>query len=384
MKISAAMMVRNEEQNLPRCLESIRGFVDEIAVVDTGSTDRTVEILDGEREAGTEVLIKVSPWRDDFSFHRNESLDLATGDWLLVIDADEELCGDKEALRKMLESKEVQDQESAAILVKNMYRGKEGEQQVSPRLFLKGKARYYGIVHNYADTEKPPMGLQGAFIRHYGYDLDPEAKALKHERTVSLLKKRLEQNPYDWQAHFYMAEMESQAGHHEQCVYHAEKYLRARQQNNKFNPSVYYLLSCTLIRLKDFERAAEVIQEASRLIPHDLDMAKTMMDFGLLRKNPSLVSEGARRYVLNYDRYTQDLTARGGRFCFNYDQKTLCFAMFNLMCICLSDGQSLLNRLVTTLEEMDDPEYKDKLMRDIQREMTVIGMNFQIEEREAA
>lgn len=384
MKISAAMMVKDEEHNLPRCLESIRDFVDEIAVVDTGSTDRTVELLDAERANGLEVLIKISPWRDDFSFHRNESLDLATGDWILVIDADEELCGDKEALRKMLESEEIQKHESAAVEIQDIHGGEVAVRYVSARLFMKGKVQYYGIVHNFAHTEKAPVALRGAYIQHYGYDLDPEAKLRKRERTVGLLKKRLEQNPYDWQAMFYMAEMESQAGNFEQSVYYAEKYLRARQQNNKFNPSVYYLLSCTLIRLNDFDRAAEVIREASQVIPHDLDMAKTMMDFGLLRKNPSLVSEGARRYVLNYDRYAEDLAARGGRFCFNYDQKTLCFAMFNLMCISLSDGQSLLNRLVATLEEMDDPEYKNKVMRDIQREMAVIGVNFQIEQREAA
>ncbi len=386
MKISAAMMVKDEEKNLPRCLESLRGFVDEIAVIDTGSTDRTVEILDAEREAGPEVRIKVSPWREDFSFHRNESLDLTTGDWILVIDADEELCGDKEGLRKLLEDEKIQEQGSGSLVVHDIQGGEVAVQLVSARLFRKGQVKYAGIVHNQPVTEKAPAALQGAYLKHYGYDLEPEAKKRKFDRTVGLLQKRLDVNPYDFQAHFYMAEMQSQVGHTELAVYHGEKYLRARDQNPSFNPSIYYLLSLSLMRLQDFDRALEVIQEASQRIPHDLDMAKVTMDFGLMRKNPHLVSEGARRFVINYDRYQQDLAARGGRFTFNLDEKTLCFAMFNLMCICLSDGKSLLNRLVNTVEQMGDEEYKAKVHRDLQREMSVIGIDLQIEdqEREAA
>src|SRR6202035_889807 len=84
--LSAAMIVRDEESHLPACLESIRPAVDEIVIVDTGSTDRTVEIA---RSFGARV--QVHPWQGDFSQARNIALELAGGTWILYIDADERL-----------------------------------------------------------------------------------------------------------------------------------------------------------------------------------------------------------------------------------------------------------------------------------------------------
>ena len=80
------MIVRDEESRLPACLESIRPAVDEIVIVDTGSTDRTVEIA---RSFGARV--EVHPWQGDFSQARNIALELACGTWILYIDADERL-----------------------------------------------------------------------------------------------------------------------------------------------------------------------------------------------------------------------------------------------------------------------------------------------------
>ena len=84
--VSACMIVRNEEAHLARCLQSIAGLVDDIVIVDTGSTDSTVEIA---RSFGAQVSFE--GWCDDFSHHRNQSLDRASGKWLFVIDADEEV-----------------------------------------------------------------------------------------------------------------------------------------------------------------------------------------------------------------------------------------------------------------------------------------------------
>ena len=88
-KLTVCMIVRDEEKALPRCLKSVQSVADEIIVVDTGSVDDTVSIA---REYGAEVFR--FEWCNDFAAARNESLKHATGDWVLQIDADEELVFD--------------------------------------------------------------------------------------------------------------------------------------------------------------------------------------------------------------------------------------------------------------------------------------------------
>jgi glycosyltransferase involved in cell wall biosynthesis len=82
--VSAAMIVRNEARFLAGCLDSLAGLVDEIVVVDTGSTDHSPDIA-----AAHGARVHHHAWREDFSAARNEALDCAVGDWILYIDADE-------------------------------------------------------------------------------------------------------------------------------------------------------------------------------------------------------------------------------------------------------------------------------------------------------
>ncbi len=84
--ISLCMIVKNEERFLAECLESVKGVVDEINIIDTGSTDRTVEIA---RSYGANVDFR--EWRNDFAWARNEAIQMATRRWTLILDADEEL-----------------------------------------------------------------------------------------------------------------------------------------------------------------------------------------------------------------------------------------------------------------------------------------------------
>jgi glycosyltransferase involved in cell wall biosynthesis len=84
--VSLCMIVRNEEGHLPRCLASLKPLVDEMIVVDTGSTDATKEVAD---LFGARVF--EYPWADDYAAARNHALSKATGAWILVMDADEVL-----------------------------------------------------------------------------------------------------------------------------------------------------------------------------------------------------------------------------------------------------------------------------------------------------
>ena len=83
-KISACYIVKNEEKTLPRSIESLKSAVDEIIIVDTGSTDKTMEIA---KSYGAKVI--ETTWNDDFSAPRNLAIDNATGEWIIFLDADE-------------------------------------------------------------------------------------------------------------------------------------------------------------------------------------------------------------------------------------------------------------------------------------------------------
>ena len=84
--LSLCMITKNEEKNISRCLNSVKEIVDEIIIVDTGSTDNTIEIA---KSYGANIYHY--DWTNDFSDARNKSLEKATKDWILVLDADEEL-----------------------------------------------------------------------------------------------------------------------------------------------------------------------------------------------------------------------------------------------------------------------------------------------------
>ena len=118
-RLSLSMIVRNEERFLPDCLASVKGIVDEIVIVDTGSTDATYTIA---TNAG--CMITPMEWSGDFSLARNESLSRCSGEWILYLDADERLVGGQADLLKRL----LRDQDIAAysMIVRSTIALKDG------------------------------------------------------------------------------------------------------------------------------------------------------------------------------------------------------------------------------------------------------------------
>jgi glycosyltransferase involved in cell wall biosynthesis len=111
MEISLCLIVRNEENTLARCLESFKPLVDEIIVVDTGSTDKTIKIA----KKFTDKVFEFS-WVDDFSAARNFSFSKATKDWVMWVDADD-IIREKDA-EKFLELKREVEPEVNTVMMK--------------------------------------------------------------------------------------------------------------------------------------------------------------------------------------------------------------------------------------------------------------------------
>jgi len=180
--LSACLIVRNEEHNLPRCLESLRGLADELVVVDTGSADRTVEIA---RSFGS--VVAEQAWRNDFAFHRNQSLDMATGRWCLVVDADEEVVEtDREQTRRRL----AEDGLTPVLLVRERLRYETGNDitVLVPRLVRRSSGiRFVHPVHEQLKVTDMPARLSNVSLLHHGYTT-VEAQYRKERRNLELGK----------------------------------------------------------------------------------------------------------------------------------------------------------------------------------------------------
>jgi glycosyltransferase involved in cell wall biosynthesis/Tfp pilus assembly protein PilF len=195
-RISVCLIAKNEEKFLAQCLASVRGLADQIVVVDTGSTDRTVAIA---KEHGAEVYDFA--WCDDFSAARNAALEHATGDWVLMLDADEELPpASHDALRKLLAVPGVM---AWRLPIIDVGRENEGCCYV-PRLFRNAPALFYiGRVHEQVFTSievrRQEWGLDNrlgdAALRHHGYLPEVVKDRNKIERNLRLLEKAIVELP---------------------------------------------------------------------------------------------------------------------------------------------------------------------------------------------
>ncbi len=189
MLLTAALIVRNEQQFLAACLDSIQGLVDEIVIVDTGSTDRSKQIALDHGARLQEVA-----WTGDFSAARNRALDLARGEWILYIDADETARPGSFA-------------EIRAQLAGSKHIGYYAHLHPRPgytpyrllRLFRNHPdIRFSGLIHErvwpailerYAESD---VGDSQLTLDHLGYEGDP---AVKNARNLPLLHKALRQDP---------------------------------------------------------------------------------------------------------------------------------------------------------------------------------------------
>lgn len=199
ISISACLIVKNEEENITACLESLRGIVDEIVVVDTGSTDQTEEIA---RSFGAKL--GRTEWTDDFSAARNHSLELATGDWILWIDADERLA--KDSHRSLLNAVTRPHLGGFNIEIVNFVGDDETQDILNHwpcRLFRNlQNVRFEGRIHEQISPSLRAAGfpiatLEGARLLHYGYQKHAMDAKGKQERTIRMLKREVAENPDD-------------------------------------------------------------------------------------------------------------------------------------------------------------------------------------------
>ena len=277
--LSVCLIVKNEEKYLDDALKSIADIADQIVIVDTGSTDRTLEIAQSYQ-----AEIHHFEWISDFAAARNESIKYASGDWIFWIDADERLTeASIPLLRKLLkfEKKPV----IYTVRIKNIKEdGLNYSLSDAHRLFTNHRGiQFSGKIH---EQVSPSAKKHGAEVRscalvldHLGYSFTGEAKAKKQERNRKILKLEVEEHPQSAYAHYTLAHNYKEDGENSE----AEKHYKIARDLNQFDSSMKASLfnsyADTLIDLGRIDEAESLVKKSLSL--HTLQNAGYFLQYRL-------------------------------------------------------------------------------------------------------
>ena len=198
--LSLCMIVRDEEKRLGRCLDSVKNLADEIVIVDTGSRDKTVEVAQKY-----DAKIGYFEWCDDFAAARNKSIELASSDWILWLDADDIL---PEESHKPIRNAIDQDKNQAYFFILDD-RGYEEVSCLQLRLFPNLPGVHFQMpVHEQVSPSLESLGLQmiqtEIRVQHTGYTT-PEVVAAKKDRYLKIMEKWIEKHPEDYMERSHVA-----------------------------------------------------------------------------------------------------------------------------------------------------------------------------------
>ncbi|MDU7239946.1 glycosyltransferase family 2 protein [Clostridium sp.] len=260
MKISLAMIVKNEAEVLEDCLGSVKNLVDEIIVVDTGSQDGTIEVA---RKMGAKVY--EFRWCNDFSMARNFAAGKCIGDWILVLDADEVVnIGEKQDLidfainnpscigRIKIESKFIDGNEISS-----------STEYVS-RFYPKG-LMYKGCIHEQLESLYTRKNINLEVI-HSGYFNKDKSK-----RNLDLLLKELESNGNDNYILYQIARTLHVAKRYEEADMYFEKCYKNIKFNYSYSKSFINLYINNLVNINKFDIGLNIIEKYYNQYSNDAD-----------------------------------------------------------------------------------------------------------------
>ncbi|OPY91262.1 MAG: SPBc2 prophage-derived glycosyltransferase SunS [Syntrophus sp. PtaU1.Bin208] len=291
--LSLCMIVKNEEKYLAKCLKSVRDVVDEMIVVDTGSTDKTADI---GRVFGAKIFD--FPWTGDFSAARNFSLAQATGDWILVLDADEVISSRDFAELETLIQRSSSSPAAYLIMTRNyldnsgiigwtqnvgQYPEEAGGGWIASakvRLFKRrGDIVFSNPVHELVEDSLQKAGIpilkSHIIVHHYG-KLDTERDVLKSQAYYLLGKMKYDSDPKNMKYIYELAKQAQELRKYEEAVQLWLELLSLLRENPESPgyktiaaisygdplPEIYIQLASAYVMLDRFEEALEAARKA--------------------------------------------------------------------------------------------------------------------------
>ncbi len=260
--LSLCMIVKNEKDNLSRCLASAKPYVDEIVIIDTGSNDGTPEIA---AEYGAKI--KYFQWCDDFAAARNYALSQVSGNWVLVLDADEELVintdnfleeinKNQEIIAYLIPLIDNHNQEMTPLYIVRLFRN-------LPEIKYLGRYHEYLNYHNHVIPSQLIGNIENIKIIHYGYN--PEISEEKNiNRNIPILERARQEEGLSLMLLYTLAGMYGFAQQEEksqECFAEAfDKLIPNLLDGNPpekfgFVPSLIYVLGAQSLEKEDYETA---------------------------------------------------------------------------------------------------------------------------------
>ena len=268
MKLSLCMIVKNEAAALPKCLGSVQNVVDEMVVVDTGSSDRTPQIA---KQFG--ATVHYFPWCNDFSAARNEALKYVTGDWVLVLDADETLTPKivpqlqdaihrEEYLLINLVRQEVGAEQSPYSLVSRLFRNHPDIHFSRP---------YHALVDDSVsvilsqETHWQVGYLPDVAILHVGYQKSTIAQHNKYAKAQAAMEEFLATHPHDPYACSKLGALYVETGKIAQGIELLARGVADCEENYEILYELYYHLGIGYSRIQNPKQAIAHYQAAIKL-----------------------------------------------------------------------------------------------------------------------
>lgn len=274
--ISLCMIVKNEERHLPRCLESVRGAIDEIIVVDTGSSDNSIGIADSY---GAHIIS--FPWNGDFSSARNAGLAAATGAWVLFLDADEELSG--EDIGQLHHCSTFLEYEGFFLQIHNHINESRQSPAVTVNPILRmfrnrPEHRFRGKIHeqiSYAILERNASAsfhITTIKIHHYGYVGSVVKEKDKINRNLKLIEQELRDNPDDPYHHYNIAIEYMRLNDSDRALPHLQRSIALLPPDTSYAHLLYKYEARCLLALKRYEEALLACVRAIEAYPDYTDL----------------------------------------------------------------------------------------------------------------
>jgi len=263
--IALCMIVKNEEDYLRRCLDSVNNKVDQIIIVDTGSTDATVEIA---KEYTTQIYS--FKWVNDFSAARNEAIKYATSDYILILDADEYLDENSDLKRDISSGLDYY-----FLRVHNLLSQGRQINHTSIRLFANKVGLFYrNRLHehlNVLDEDKAfTKGFSNSEIYHTGYTDEMMIDRDKQKRNLPLMLQEVKENPNAYNL-FNMGRTYKWIGEYEKALQYLQK-AYPLSTGLVIIPEIINNISQCLVSLNRKFDALKVLNDATILYSNETDL----------------------------------------------------------------------------------------------------------------